>query len=242
MAAIETEFRERSFSARDGLRLYFRDYGDPLSPGTPLLCLGGLTRNSKDFHRLGPAPLGAAPRALSRLSRPRAFALRPGLAPLRAATNLERRASTARRYQPAPGRGLRRFLWRLPGHGHGGGGADRARRSHPGRRRAGGRSGGRAPNSGLRLGRPPAARLGHRGRRVPRPGTRTCFGATTRPGGAVPKAATARARTAVSTSTGTRRSRGRSCSPDRARPTIGRSTARYARCPCWRSAAISRRC
>ncbi len=46
------EFRERSFSARDGLRLYFRDYGDPLSPGTPLLCLGGLTRNSKDFHHL----------------------------------------------------------------------------------------------------------------------------------------------------------------------------------------------
>ncbi len=52
MAAIETEFRERSFSARDGLRLYFREYGDPLSPGTPLLCLGGLTRNSKDFHPL----------------------------------------------------------------------------------------------------------------------------------------------------------------------------------------------
>ena len=52
MAAIEAEFRERSFSARDGLRLYFRDYGDPLSPGTPLLCLGGLTRNSKDFHPL----------------------------------------------------------------------------------------------------------------------------------------------------------------------------------------------
>lgn len=46
------EFRERSFSARDGLRLYFRDYGDPLSPATPLLCLGGLTRNSKDFHPL----------------------------------------------------------------------------------------------------------------------------------------------------------------------------------------------
>ena len=48
----EEEFRERSFSARDGLRLYFRDYGDPLASGTPLLCLGGLTRNSKDFHAL----------------------------------------------------------------------------------------------------------------------------------------------------------------------------------------------
>lgn len=52
MAAPAAEFRERSFSARDGLRLYFRDYGDPLSHGTPLVCLSGLTRNSKDFHAL----------------------------------------------------------------------------------------------------------------------------------------------------------------------------------------------
>ncbi|MHA1151901.1 MAG: alpha/beta fold hydrolase [Alphaproteobacteria bacterium] len=46
------EFRERNFSARDGLELYFRDYGDSLSPGVAVLCLGGLTRNSKDFHPL----------------------------------------------------------------------------------------------------------------------------------------------------------------------------------------------
>ncbi len=52
MAASGAGFRERSFSARDGLRLYFRDYGDPLSSATPVLCLGGLTRNSKDFHPL----------------------------------------------------------------------------------------------------------------------------------------------------------------------------------------------
>lgn len=52
MATSGAQFRERSFSARDGLRLYFRDYGDPLSPATALLCLGGLTRNSKDFHLL----------------------------------------------------------------------------------------------------------------------------------------------------------------------------------------------
>ena len=45
-------YAERSFSAQDGLQLYFRDYGDPLSPGHPLLCLCGLTRNSKDFHDL----------------------------------------------------------------------------------------------------------------------------------------------------------------------------------------------
>ncbi|MFQ6017622.1 MAG: alpha/beta fold hydrolase [Kiloniellaceae bacterium] len=45
-------FRERTFSAQDGLRLYYRDYGDPLATGTPLVCLCGLTRNSKDFHDL----------------------------------------------------------------------------------------------------------------------------------------------------------------------------------------------
>ncbi len=45
-------YRERRVTAQDGLSLYFRDYGDPISPGTPLLCLGGLTRNSKDFDDL----------------------------------------------------------------------------------------------------------------------------------------------------------------------------------------------
>ena len=42
-------YRERRFSAPDGLSLAFRDYGDPLSPGIPLLCLSGLARNAKDF-------------------------------------------------------------------------------------------------------------------------------------------------------------------------------------------------
>lgn len=46
------EYRERSYTAQDGLRLYFRDYGDPLSPALPLLCLPGLTRNSGDFGTL----------------------------------------------------------------------------------------------------------------------------------------------------------------------------------------------
>ena len=45
-------YRECRFSAEDGLSLYYRDYGDPLSHRTPVLCLGGLTRNSKDFHGL----------------------------------------------------------------------------------------------------------------------------------------------------------------------------------------------
>lgn len=48
----QVEFRERHFAAQDGLRLYYRDYGDPLSRRKTILCLSGLTRNSKDFHLL----------------------------------------------------------------------------------------------------------------------------------------------------------------------------------------------
>lgn len=49
-------YRERRFTAQDGLSLYFRDYGGTSSgddaPGIPVLCLPGLTRNSNDFDRL----------------------------------------------------------------------------------------------------------------------------------------------------------------------------------------------
>ncbi len=38
----------------DGLRLFARDYSPPLSALTPLLCLPGLTRNSKDFETISP--------------------------------------------------------------------------------------------------------------------------------------------------------------------------------------------
>ncbi len=47
-----TTYHERRLSAQDGLQLYYRDYGDPLSPGIPLLCLTGLTRNSQDYADL----------------------------------------------------------------------------------------------------------------------------------------------------------------------------------------------
>lgn len=43
-------YRERRYSAQDGLSLSYRDYGDPLSERPPVLCLGGLARNAKDFH------------------------------------------------------------------------------------------------------------------------------------------------------------------------------------------------
>ena len=46
------EYREHRFHAQDDLGLYYRDYGDPLSTATPVLCLAGLTRNSVDFHEL----------------------------------------------------------------------------------------------------------------------------------------------------------------------------------------------
>ena len=45
-------FRERRVTTGDGLSLYVRDYGDPASTATPVLCLSGLTRNSRDFHAL----------------------------------------------------------------------------------------------------------------------------------------------------------------------------------------------
>ena len=44
-------FLPRWFRSQDDLLLYGRDYGHD-APGLPLLCLGGLTRNSKDFHDL----------------------------------------------------------------------------------------------------------------------------------------------------------------------------------------------
>jgi len=44
-------FEDRYFTVRDGLRLHYRDY--PGSAGKPpLLCLPGLTRNSRDFAEL----------------------------------------------------------------------------------------------------------------------------------------------------------------------------------------------
>lgn len=46
------DYAEKTYAAQDGLRLHYRDYGDPQSSGTPVLCLTGLTRNSRDYHEL----------------------------------------------------------------------------------------------------------------------------------------------------------------------------------------------
>ena len=52
VAEAAISFRERSMTSQDGLKLYYRDYGDRSSARTPLLCLSGLTRNSADFADL----------------------------------------------------------------------------------------------------------------------------------------------------------------------------------------------
>ena len=45
-------YRERTFHSQDGLELYFREYGDSRDRRPAILCLPGVTRNSKDFHDL----------------------------------------------------------------------------------------------------------------------------------------------------------------------------------------------
>ncbi|MDA0664724.1 MAG: alpha/beta hydrolase [Proteobacteria bacterium] len=45
-------YREHRFTSQDGLSLYYRAYGAENARGTPVLCLTGLTRNSRDFHRV----------------------------------------------------------------------------------------------------------------------------------------------------------------------------------------------
>jgi pimeloyl-ACP methyl ester carboxylesterase len=44
-------FTEKLYSSRDGLQLYYRDYAGDTSKA-PVLCLHGLTRNSRDFAAL----------------------------------------------------------------------------------------------------------------------------------------------------------------------------------------------
>jgi pimeloyl-ACP methyl ester carboxylesterase len=50
-----SSFESRRIAAPDGLQLHMRDYGSPLDPGLPVVCLPGLSRNAADF-----APLAAA--------------------------------------------------------------------------------------------------------------------------------------------------------------------------------------
>ena len=45
-------FVEGWVTVQDGKRIYYRDYGPRDGAATPVLCLTGLTRNAKDFHRV----------------------------------------------------------------------------------------------------------------------------------------------------------------------------------------------
>ncbi len=51
-APTQPTFREAIYRSSDGLKLSVRDYGNPLSPWLPVVCLAGLTRDSRDFHEL----------------------------------------------------------------------------------------------------------------------------------------------------------------------------------------------
>ena len=51
---MDSEFSEASWQSPDGLELYFRDYAGNGTGKLPVLCLHGLTRNSRDFEKLAP--------------------------------------------------------------------------------------------------------------------------------------------------------------------------------------------
>ncbi|KEO90796.1 alpha/beta hydrolase [Erythrobacter longus] len=50
---MATPYQDKSWTSADGLTLYFRDYAGPQGyDGPPVLCMHGLTRNSRDFAEL----------------------------------------------------------------------------------------------------------------------------------------------------------------------------------------------
>lgn len=56
MSKPDQSFEDIYFTARDGLRLYGRHYRAATASGArPIVCLAGLTRNSRDFHAIAEA-------------------------------------------------------------------------------------------------------------------------------------------------------------------------------------------
>lgn len=63
--ATSTPFAERHWTSRDGLALFARDYaGTSGEARLPVICLHGLTRNSKDFEDVAPWLAGTGRRIL----------------------------------------------------------------------------------------------------------------------------------------------------------------------------------
>src|SRR5271154_2311798 len=52
--SAQGEFRAHRWPSRDGLSLYSRVYDEAGADAASVLCLHGLTRNSKDFEDLAP--------------------------------------------------------------------------------------------------------------------------------------------------------------------------------------------
>jgi len=52
MSSTALTGRTATYRSADGLELFYRDFGDPAAKGTPVVCLPGLTRNSRDFVKL----------------------------------------------------------------------------------------------------------------------------------------------------------------------------------------------
>jgi pimeloyl-ACP methyl ester carboxylesterase len=48
-------YEERRYTSKDGLSLFYRDYAGPGTKALPVLCIPGLTRNSKDFDFIAAA-------------------------------------------------------------------------------------------------------------------------------------------------------------------------------------------
>src|SRR5687768_11512888 len=63
---MTTDHAERHWTSRDGLKLFARDYaGASGEPRLPVVCLHGLTRNSKDFEDVAPWLAGLGRRVLA---------------------------------------------------------------------------------------------------------------------------------------------------------------------------------
>lgn len=66
-----TGHREHTYMSRDGLTLFYREYGES-NGGVPIVCLPGITRNSRDFEDIA-AHLGTHYRVLALDLRGRGF-------------------------------------------------------------------------------------------------------------------------------------------------------------------------